>query len=129
MNRLITTGRILAILTVIVGITHEVMTFYPMITDGMLGLDAMWKQTFTYFSLGCGGVLILCGLLFFMLSGRVERHEFLVSPLVAIGLFATADGIFAVCYMFSNPFAWVVSVLGLGLFLTAMGIRSGHRHK
>jgi hypothetical protein len=127
MNRLITTGRILAILTILVGIAHEVMTFHSMIAEGFIGLDTAWQQTFTYFSLGCGGLLILCGLLFLMLLGRVERHEFLVAPLVTIGVFAVADGILAVCYMFANPFAWVVLGLGIGLFLIAMSIRSKHR--
>jgi hypothetical protein len=127
MNRLITTGRVLAILTILVGITHEAMTFHPMIAEGFIGLDAAWQQTFTYFSLGCGGLLILCGLLFLMLLGRVERHEFLVAPLVTIGVFAVADGILAVCYMFANPFAWIVAGLGLGLFAVAMNIRSKHR--
>ncbi len=126
MNRYITIGRILAILTILIGIVHEVMTFHPMIAEGFTGLESVWQQTFTYFSLGCGGLLILCGVLFLMLLGRVERHEFLVAPLVVIGLFALADGILATIFMLSNPFAWVVLALGIGLSLTAMAIRSKH---
>ncbi len=129
MNRLINTGRTLAILTILIGIAHEVMTFHPMIAEGFTGLEPAWRHTFTYFSLGCGGLLILCGVLFFMLLGRVERHEFLVAPLVVIGLFALADGILATIFMLDNPFSWVVLALGIGLFLTAMAIRSKHRQE
>ena len=127
MNKLITTGRILAILTILIGIVHEVMTFHPMIAEGFTGLEPEWQQTFTYFSLGCGGLLILCGVLFFMLLGRAERHEFLVAPLVVIGMFALADGILAVWFMLDNPFGWVVLAFGIGLFTIAMLIRSKHR--
>ncbi len=129
MNKLITTGRILAILTILIGIVHEVMTFLPMIAEGFTGLEPAWQQTFTYFSLGCGGLLILGGVLFFMLLGRGERHEFLVVPLVVIGLFGLADGILATIFMLANPFAWVVLGLGIGLFLTALAIRSKHRQE
>ncbi len=129
MNRLIIVGKVLAIFIILIGIVHEAMTFHPMIAEGFTGLEPAWRHTFTYFSLGCGGLLILCGLLFFMLLGRVERHEFLVAPLVVIGLFALADGILAAIFMLANPFAWVVLGLGIGLFLTAMAIRSKHRQE
>ncbi len=129
MNRLIATGRILAILTILIGIVHEVMTFHPMIAEGFTGLDAAWQQTFTYFSLGCGGLLILCGVLFLMLLGRVERHEFLAAPLVVIGIFALGDGILAVWFMLDNPFGWVVFALGIGLFVVSMLIRSKHKRR
>ncbi len=129
MSRLIIIGRTLAILTILIGIVHEVLTFHPMIAEGFTGLEPEWQQTFTYFSLGCGGLLILCGVLFFMLLGRVERHEFLVAPLVVIGLFALADGILATIFMLTNPFAWVVLALGIGLFLIALVIRSKHRQE
>ncbi len=123
MKSLITTGKVLAILTIILGIAHEAATFLPVISVGMQGLEPEWSRTFTYFSLGCGGLLILCGVLFLMLLGRVERHEFLVAPLVAIGAFAAVDGVLAVCFMYANPFAWVVLALGVGLLFAAMAIR------
>lgn len=129
MNRLITIGRVLAILTIIIGIVHEAMTFHHVITEGFQGLDAVWQRTFTYFSLGCGGLLLICGLLLLMLLRRVGRHAFLTNPLVAIAVFATVNGVLAVWFMPGNPFAWVVSVLGIGLFLTATGIRSKHRRQ
>ena len=97
-----------------------------MIAEGFTGLETAWQQTFTYFSLGCGGLLILCGVLFLMLLGRVERHEFLVAPLVVIGLFALADGILAAAIMFTNPFGWAVLAFGIGLFTIAMLIRAKH---
>ncbi len=127
MNRYITIGRILAILTILIGIVHEVMTFHPMIAEGFTGLESVWQQTFTYFSLGCGGLLILCGVLFLMLLGGVERHEFLVAPLVVIGMFALADGILAAWFMPDNPFGWAVLAFGIGLFTVAMLIRLKHR--
>lgn len=127
MNRQIIIGRILAILTIVIGIVHEVMTFHPMIAEGLQGLDAAWRGTFTYFSLGCGGMVVLCGVLFLMLLGRVERHTFLVAPLVAIGVFASANGVLAVYFMLDNPFAWIVATLGIGLLLVAMAIRAKHQ--
>ncbi len=57
MSRLIIIGRTLAILTILIGIVHEVLTFHPMIAEGFTGLEPEWQQTFTYFSLGCGGLL------------------------------------------------------------------------
>ncbi len=126
MNRLITTGRILAILTIAIGAIHEAMTFHPMIAEGFTGLEPAWRQTFTYFSLGCGGLLILCGVLFLMLVCKVEGHAFLVNSLVVIGLFAALDGILAAWFMLDNPFAWVVLALGIGLLATAMLIRTEH---
>ncbi len=105
------------------------ITFLPVISEGFAGLATRWQCAFTYFSLGCGLLTMLCGLLFAMLLGRVERHEFLVAPLVVIGLFALADGILATIFMLDNPFSWVVLALGIGLFLTAMAIRSKHRQE
>jgi VIT1/CCC1 family predicted Fe2+/Mn2+ transporter len=127
MNRFITTGRILAMLTVLFGVAHEVATFLPIITEGFQTLNAEWQQAFTYFSIGCGALLILSGMLFLMLLGQVERHEFLVAPLVAIGLFALVDGILATWFMLDNPFSWAVLVFGIGLFVISMLIRAQHR--
>jgi len=129
MNRIITTGRVLAVLTIVIGGVHEAMTFHPMIAEGFTGLDTAWRQTFTYFSLGCGGMLLLSGVLFLMLLRRAERHAFLAAPLVSIGVFAAVNGVLAVRFMLDNPFAWVVLGLGFGLLLTAMGIRSKHRRQ
>ncbi len=47
MKRLIGTGRVLAFLTVVVGIVHEAMTFHSMISGGMIGLNTMWRRIFT----------------------------------------------------------------------------------
>ena len=129
MNRLVTTGRVLAILTIATGIAHEVATFLPVISEGFAGLATRWQCAFTYFSLGCGLLTMLCGLLFRMLLGRVERHGFLVPPLVAIGVFAAANGILAACFMFANPLAWVMLALGIGLFVVAVRIRARHRQR
>ncbi len=129
MNRLVTTGRVLAILTIATGITQEAATFLPVISGGFTGLAPIWQRTFTYFSLGCGLLTMLCGLLFRMLLGRVERHGFLVPPLVAIGVFAAANGILAACFMFANPIAWVVFAFGIGLFVVAVRIRATHRQR
>jgi hypothetical protein len=129
MRQIIIVGRILAILTIAVGIAHGVMTFMPVISDGLAGLDVEWRHTFTWFSLASGGFIVLCGFLFAMLLRRVERHDFLAAPLVAIGVFVSACGVLAVRYMLTNPFAWVLAGLGLGLWAVAAGIRSKHRER
>lgn len=129
MKSLTIAGRLLAVLTIILGGVHEVMTFQPMIADGLKGLSEEWRQTFTYFSLGCGGMLLLSGFLFLMLLGRVERPEFLAAPLVAIGVFATANGLLAVGFMLRNPFAWTGLALGVGLLVVALMIREEHKKR
>ncbi len=124
MKTLLSTAKVLAILTFVIGIVHEIMTFHPMIADGLKPLTTEWQQTFTYFSLGCGGLAILCGVLFWMLARDVERHIFLTRSLLVIGIFAAANGLLALGYMFTNPFAWIIAALGVGLLLVSIVIHS-----
>lgn len=110
-----------------VGIGHEVMAFFPVIANGLWKLGSHLQSTFTSFGLGAGAFLILSGILFYQLLGRVERHEFLTDPLIVIGVVASFYGIASVCFMVTNHAAWVVLLLGAGLLFIAGAIRREHQ--
>ncbi len=121
MKRLIIAGRVLAILTIIVGIALEIISYLP--------VSAEWPDTVEQrqLVLSCGYMMLLCGILFLMLLRRVERHAFLLTPMATIGIFTGAYGCFAVSGMLANIGAWAVLSLGLGLFWITIGIRAKHR--
>ena len=100
-----------AIAIAVMGVIHIIVTFTPLISDGLQLLPEAKQQAMTYMSLMCGTLLIVCGLLVAMLHGKVRRHSFLRVPFTIIIIALVIDGIAAIGFMTHNPFAWAVAVL------------------
>lgn len=115
MKKLIRISNYIAISILIMGIIHNIATFTPLIQDGLEGLSKSNLHAMTYMSLMCGTSLILSGLLLIILLKKVEQYRFLNSTILLISYFVLVNGIAAVAYMFDNPFAWVILVLGISM--------------
>ena len=110
-TKLLSTGVIL------MGIIHDAATFTPLINDKLTALDGGGQCAFTYFSLMCGALLIVGGVIILMLTEKVAEHDFLCKPYSFMLIVLALDGILAVCFMPSNPFAWIIFALTLLLLL------------
>lgn len=102
----------------LMGVTHIIATFTPIIADKLALLPDGAQDAFTYFSLMCGALLILGGWVTYTLSGRVAEHPFVRKPYMLALAILVVDGVLAVCYMHHNPFAWVIFALTVGLLIT-----------
>lgn len=110
-EKLLSTGRFIAVCIFILGIIHIVATFTPLIQDGLECLSERNLSAVIYFSLICGLFLIICGLLLFVLFGKLFQILYLFLPVFIITVFAIACGILSVVFMADNPFAWIVLIL------------------
>ncbi|MCQ2288773.1 MAG: hypothetical protein MJZ74_06710 [Muribaculaceae bacterium] len=103
----------LSILIAAMGVIHEIATFTPMMAGKFAALSESAFKANTYFSLMCGALLMVCGVVSYMLSDRVGEYDFLRKPFALLQVAMAADGIMAVCFMPHNPFAWAVFALTL----------------
>ena len=113
--------QILAIGTAIMGIVHIAATFSPVILGKLSPLAPSMQQACIYFSLMCGLLLIVGGLLTNLLCEKVTEHNFLCRPYWILLTALVINGVLAVCFMPNNPCAWVilaltVSLLGIHLY-------------
>lgn len=107
----------LSIGILLMGIVHIAATFTPMIADKLSLLPEGAQDAFTYFSLMCGVLLVLGGGVTFTLADKVAEYPFVRKPYVLALVISCIDGIFAVCFMPHNPFAWAIFALVIGLIL------------
>ena len=120
MNRLIFIGRCIAFAVLVLGVVHDVVTFTPLVREGLGCLSADSLSAMTYMSLMCGASLILGGWLLIILFGRWVRFPFLGLPILIISIFLCINGLLSVFYMADNLFAWLNFVLGLMMFVVVI---------
>jgi hypothetical protein len=121
MTTIIKISKSFAIATLILGIIHVIATYTPLIQDSEMisSLQTDSLKAYIYFSLFCGGFFVLCGLISWMLLKKVAQFQFLIFPILTMSAFCAAGGILAVVYMFENPFAWIILLLGVGNLASA----------
>lgn len=103
----------------LMGLVHIAATFTPLIADKLAMLPDGVQESFTYFSLMCGALLILGGGVTYSLSGKNTEYAFARKPYLLALTFIGLDGVLAVCYMPHNPFAWIIFALSIGLMIAA----------
>lgn len=108
-------SKILSICVAVMGLVHIVATFTPLIANKLSMLEESAQGAFVYFSLMCGALLLVGGLVCFMIADKVSEYQFLRKPYSLLLSSIAIDGILAVCYMPHNPFAWTVFVLAVAL--------------
>ncbi|NDV68712.1 hypothetical protein [Dysgonomonas sp. 25] len=124
MKALTIAGKIIAVLIAILGIIHVGATFSPMIGGGLGCLDAGMYDAMIYMSLMCGTLLILCGLLLFLMLGKMQEIPYMKKLSLIVSIFSNINGVLSVIYMYDNPFAWAVFVLGLAMFVVVLLLRN-----
>lgn len=127
MKALTITGKIIAVLIAILGIIHVGATFSPMIAGELGCLDAGMYDAMIYMiymSLMCGTLLILCGLLLFLMLGKMQEIPYMKKLSLIVSIFSNINGVLSVIYMYDNPFAWAVFVLGLAMFVIVLLLRN-----
>ena len=113
-------AKALSIGIVLMGIVHIAATFTPLIIGKLALLPESTQDAFIYFSLMCGALLILGGGVTYTLSGKIAEYAFVRAPFVLALAILNADGILAVCYMHSNPCAWIILALTMGLMFASV---------
>lgn len=116
-------GKIIAVLILIMGIIHVAATFTPLIQNGLECLSEESLKAMTYMSLMCGTFLMLGGLTLIVLLRKIIQYPFLNTPILIISTFLYIGGILSVIYMFANPFAWIVFVLNIIMFVIALTLK------
>jgi hypothetical protein len=120
-----------AIAILVLGIIHVVATYTPLIQDtemiGSLQPDSL--KVYICFSLFGGEFFVLCGLISWMLLKKLAQFQFLIFPILTISIFCAIDGILAVVYMFDNPFAWIILLLGAGNLTTTLVLKQHCRQR
>jgi hypothetical protein len=131
METIIKISKSFAIATLVLGIIHVIATYTPLIQDtetiGSLQPDIL--KVYIFFSLFCGGFLILGGLISWMLLKKLAQFQFLIFPILTISVFCTVEGILSVVYMFDNPFSWVVLLLEMGNLATVFVLKQRCQQK
>lgn len=97
------------------GAVHIAATFSPVIAGKLTPLAESAQQAFIYMSLMCGAMLVICGVVAFMLAGKVEEYDFLRKPYMIILSALVVDGCLAAYCMPHNPCAWIILILALPL--------------
>lgn len=110
-------AKALSVGIMLMGLVHIAATFTPLIADKLALLPEGAQDTFTYFSLMCGTLLILGGGITFALADKVTEYPFVRKPYVLAIAILTIAGILAACFMPHNPFAWAIFALTMGLML------------
>lgn len=105
----------LSIGIMLMGMVHIVATFTPLISAKLALLPDSTQDAFTYFSLMCGVLLVLGGVVTYTLSEKVIEYAFVRTPYILALAILNIDGILAIRYMSYNPFAWIIFVLAIGL--------------
>jgi hypothetical protein len=131
METIIKISKSFAIATLVLGIIHVIATYTPLIqdTETISSLQPGSLKAYIFFSLFCGGFLILGGLISWMLLKKLEQFQFLIFPILTISVFCAVEGILAVVYMFDNPFSWIVLLLELGNLITVSLLKQHCRQK
>lgn len=99
----------------VMGLVHIVATFTPVISAKLAPLAEGMRGSVIYFSLMCGALLILGGLLTAMLASKLRDYPFLRKPYLLTIVVMALDGGLAVCQMPHNPCAWIILALSLPL--------------
>lgn len=123
-DRIISTGRGLAYLIIVLGLIHEVATFSPLIKGGLLCLSSENLNAMLYMSLMCGASLILSGVIILLLLQQIGKYLFISTILLVIGCFLAINGFLSVYFMFNNPFAWVAFILNIWMFCISVVLRN-----
>lgn len=109
----------------LMGFVHIAATFTPLIANKLALLPEGTQDSFTYFSLMCGALLILGGGVIYSLSGMIKEYAFAQKPYMLALAILNTDGILAVCYMRHNPCAWIIFALTMGLmFVNVTRVRN-----
>jgi hypothetical protein len=124
---LLSIGKSLAIVILVLGVIHDVATFTPLIKDGLNSLDVEDFHAVTYFSLMCGTSLILCGIVLLQLLNKVNKYMFLKPTVLTIDAFLVLNGILSVAFMFNNPFAWITLLLNIGMLVVTIKLIKSSR--
>ncbi len=107
--------KILAIGIALMGVVHIAATFSPVILGKLSPLAPSMQHACIYFSLMCGLLLIVGGIVTYLLSEQVTKHTFLRAPYWVLLSAMAIDGILSVCFMPHNPCAWVILALTIAL--------------
>lgn len=105
----------LALCVMLMGLIHIAATFTPLIADKHATLPDESRDVVTYFSLMCGALPLLGGYILYTFVGKLQDHPFLRKPYILALALLNIDGILAVCFMRSNPFAWIIYALAMAL--------------
>ncbi|MDR0660044.1 MAG: hypothetical protein LBG19_04420 [Prevotellaceae bacterium] len=120
---LISVGKSLAMLIAVMGIVHNVLTFTPLVREGLECLSREELRLIIYMSLMCGTSLIVSGLVLFALLNKLEGYPILSTPILFAGGFSCLSGILSVIYMTYNPFAWINLLLGTAMFIITLRLK------
>ena len=122
-DKIIFTGKVLAILIVLLGVVHDVATFSPLIQGDLTCLNSEALHAVIYMSLICGTSLILSGILLLILLKSAKKIPSLTHPMLITGFFLLFNGILSVVCMHNNPFAWIALFLNTAIFLVTLALR------
>ncbi|MDU1889885.1 MAG: hypothetical protein E6767_04280 [Dysgonomonas sp.] len=122
-DKLIFINKSLATSILALGMIHEIATFTPFIEDGFSCLSDDYKGVALVFSLACGSLLMLSGLLLFLFMSKIKEITYLFKPAFIVIVFVLLNGILSVIFMFDNPFAWISLFLSLSMVYTVYRLR------
>ncbi|RPH33721.1 MAG: hypothetical protein EHM93_03545 [Bacteroidales bacterium] len=115
-SNLISMGRIIALLILVLGVIHDIATYTPLVQGGLSCLTPPNLRAMLYMSLVCGTSLILSGLIIYLQLKRIQEYPVVIDSTLLIGAFLALTGVFSVIYMFDNPFAWLALILNVLMF-------------
>lgn len=107
-NKRLKAAQVFSVLVMVMGVIHIAATFTPVMAAKFAALGESALRAHTYFSLMCGGFLLVAGALTSMLLGKAAEHPFLRVPLMLLVASLALAGLLAVVYMPHNPFAWAI---------------------
>lgn len=91
--------------------------------EKLAGLDPATVSEALYSNLICGISLFAGGLLLAIMFPKAEKHPVLAGPILILGIFVCVGGVAAVGFMPHNPFTWIMALICIPMFITALCLK------
>jgi uncharacterized membrane protein len=121
-SNIVAAGKMLAIALILIGIVVCVATFlYFGEKLGSLDSTTMHEAFFSNMVSGLG--ILFSSIALVVMFPKAPQNHILVNPILIIGIFILLVGVAAFCMMPRNPFTWIMALVCIPMFITALCLK------
>jgi uncharacterized membrane protein len=121
-SNIISAGKMLAIALMLIGIIICVATFLYF-GEKLTALDSETIREALFSNIMSGLAILFSSIALVVMFPRAERHPVLADPILIMGIFILIVGVSAFCIMPTNPFTWIMAVVCIPMFITALCLK------
>lgn len=122
-SNIISAGKMMAYVLMMFGVLQCAATFTPYVREDLPAMSHQIHLSLLFYSLMSGAIMLFCGILLVVMFGKVAGTPAMGTPVLMVGTFVFIYGILATGFMYRNPFAWMMAILGLAIFVDTLCLK------